>query len=531
MSAQGLNYNYSGNYLPYDIWQVYYAFSGQTGGYIPSISGALPQCSGQIVQGDPSAFQGTGFFDKSTVIKVSNSTGDLTDWTILCQFSKLDIDDGIIFSSFTDGIANSGFVFGITAGNRMYVESYDESGPISYTSDIILADKNIVAVSKVGQSLFFDYFNANDKEIESQKTEFYRRGFLVSNEWYIGGSNNTPNGFVGKNFSGLITDFALFNQPLRPEEIKLLCRGLTSDVAGGQSFYNTGNLVALGMNAICYLKDLDPIDTTELYLITGKDNKTGVNFDGYYDSVVDEFYAHDIIEGTGLHVYLNGAAQLGLTGYNTTGSFYDTVPVPTGNYFPSGMKIYSNRVFDREDRLVYDVNNFSTEFFGFYNKSFSHTGGSNQTFITNDSLLDAVFFNGVKLVINKDYVASGSSGITFQTGNSLYDGASGWLWSAPVDVDYSRSAISGLQSSYSKFARNASMFWVNGLRQNLHETYLEVSSRDLLNGTGIFSSENIMFSDEGTFFFSFGLAPFSGYSLLENASFILLEDGSLILLG
>lgn len=531
MGTDGLNFSYSGLYLPYSIWQVYYPFSGQTGGFIPSISGANTLCSGQILLGNPTANGGTGFFNKNTLIQVSNSTGSLEDWTLICQFSKLDREDGIIFSSLKSGIANSGFVFGVSAGNRLYVESYDESGPISFTSSIILGARNVVGISKIGQAIYFDYFNANNKEVESQKFEFYSQGFLPSNHWYVGGFTGAYEGFVGKYFSGHINDLALFNEPLRPEEIKTLFRGLVSDIAGGVSSYNTGALDALGMNAICYLNPLDLEDTTETYLITGIDNKTGVNFDASYDSVIEEFFALEGIDSTGCHVFVNGVAQLGLTGYAITGNYYTATVVPTGNCLFSGAKIYSNRSFSRQDRMVYDLNPFYTEIDGFYDINFSHDGSINQTFITNNALLDAVYFNGVKLVINKDYVASGSSGITFQTGNSLYDGVTGAVWSQPVDNDYSRSTVSGLEPSFNKFARNASLFWVNGVRQNLNETYLEISTNDFLNGTGLFAPENLLFSNQIAFFFT-GVPPeFSGSFMIEDGFNFLLENGDFLLLG
>jgi hypothetical protein len=494
MSVQGLNYYYSGQHLPYSIWQVYYSFTG-TGSTIPSISGANTRCTGSVIQGAVSS----GLFNKNSLVKVLNSTGDLTNWTLLCHFSKFDQNDGIIFSSLQSGLANSGFAFGVTAGNRLYVESYSETGPISFTSQIILGSKNLVAVSKVGQAIYFDYFNPNNKQIESEQFSFSSLALLNSNVWTVGGPSGAPSYFIGKNFSGQLYDFALFNKPLRPEEIKSLCRGIVTDISGSHINYNTGALLALGMDAVAYLKSFNSLDTFELYSFTGKDFKTGCNFDATYDSVISEFFAHDNIENTGVHVYLNGVAQLGLTGYQITGTYYTATVSPSGNYLLSGNKIYANQNYKRTDRLVYDINRYSTQSTGFYNLSFSHDGTTGHSLTTNSPSLDHVFFNGLKLVINQDYIASGST-VVFQTGNSLYDGITGALWSEPVDTDYSRSIGSGLSINYTKFARNSSAFWFNGIRQNLGEVYLEISSGDLINGTGLFVDDNLLFDNQEEFF-------------------------------
>jgi hypothetical protein len=501
MSLQGVNLVFSGMGLPYNLWHVYYPFSGFSGANLPSFSGANTDASGTLIQGSIGATTGIGTFN-NTLVTINNATGDLTDWTIICQFGKSNNNDGVLFSSLTSGTVNSGFVFGVTASNRLYLESYAENGPVSYTSPTILGNQNIVAVSKIGQSLYFDYFNANSKNTESIKFETSIKAFLPSNNLTLGGATNTPTYFDGKNFNGYMKDFMIFNPALRPEEIKNLLRGMVYSVNAGVPSYDTQSILDVGMNAIAYLQPAEVRDTFELYSVIGNHTYTGSNWDADFDSVVGEFYARDFIEQTGFHLFVNGVAQLGLTGFSVSGNFYDSILIPSGDFFPSGMKIYANNGYNVDDRVVYDLNPYSTESVGYYDFEFSHDGSTDQSFTTLSATQDAVYFNGVKLVVGKDYDAASATSVRFNSGNALYDGATGAIWTMPITSDYSRYLSSGqISGSYPKFGRRTSMFWFNGVRQNLDEFYLEVGSIGLMNGTGVFGDGTVLFDNSELFLF------------------------------
>jgi len=469
MSSSGINYYYTINGLPTEDLQVFYDFNSS--------------------------------FNGQNLIKIANSTGSMNEWTIMLSFEKKTLNEGVLFSNFSSGQANSGFVIGVNSANKIYLESYDQNGPVVIENPTILGGKNAVAISKVGQSLYVDYFDFNSKITESNQYSVSETAFLPSSEWYLGGFSGTPNHFSGKYFSGYIDNFLLLSTAIRPSEISELFKGYYTDMVSGQPVINSGDIHSYGMNGVSYLNKVVTSDNAELYLFPNVTNKTNLNKDAQYERTVGEFFGFENQTGNDRNAFLNGVAQVGHTGYNITGGFYDREYVITGDYLPSGYQFFSKGIYKGEDRLVYDIITGPR----LYNPSFSHT--SSQQDIDVNSSWDLIFFNGVKLVLNVDYIPTSPTSIRFEASNSLYDGVTGKLFSMPIDPQFlTQNYYQGVFSSTfnSKFARNTSMFWMNGIRQNLAETYLEISNVDLLSGSGVFSvGENLIFNNTENFWEAF----------------------------
>lgn len=496
MSTSGINYTYTGYGLPLDGWQVFYDFSSGSA-YLPSVPFANTVTSGKPVGLSSFANNGTGIFNGQGYFQIQNSTGNLTDWTILVSFEKKTLNEGVLFSSYSSGVANSGFVIGVNSVNKIYVESYDVDGPFVIESPTILSNKNATAITKIGRSLYIDYFDFNSKEVESNQYDLSEDSFLNSNKWYLGGFSGTPSYFSGRYFSGNMYNFLLLNTPIRPSEISSLFRGFYTDISLGVPTENTGDILSYGMRGISYLSKLDAYDNAELYLFPGVHNKTNLNKDGVFDRTVGEFFGFELQTGNDRNVFVNGVAQLFSTGYSYTGDYYNNGYDLSGNYINSGYQFFSNGKYFGDDRLVYDISSGVRNSFN----NFKHTGITQV--IPCSSSWDLVFFNGVKLVLGVDYVQSGATNIVFPNGDYLYDGITGNLFTMPIDPSFvSGNYRSGVYNSIytGTFARNTSMFWLNGIRQNLGETYLEISTIDLLSGSGVFPQNTLLLFNNPSLF-------------------------------
>jgi hypothetical protein len=471
---------------------VFYNFGNLSGGNVESVSGANPNSSGIPLGVGFSVNSNVGYFPGSGYLKISNPTGELVDWTLICSFQKNSTTDGVLFSNFSEGSIKSGFVLGVTAGNKLYVESYDEKGPIVHQCPTVLGKKNVVAVTKIGQSIYFDYLNGNSKEIISYKVETSHKAFLDSNNWTLGAAPDAPAHFSGNIWNGTIDNFLLINDSIRPSEIQEIFKGIYS--TGNPPSENLSYSYSLGMNEVSFLKETDTQDAFDVYAALQTVGVVSLNKDAIYDGVYGEFFGSSDITGA-VTAFLNGVAQVPHSGYSVSGTYYRASYTLTGNFLPSGSQFFSNKFYSADDRLVYD-NNTEVSLSAYrYNFDFSHDG-SVDTFLpySLDPATDLVFFEGMKLVYNVDYVSVGS-GISFEAGNPLYEGMNGALIIAPKHPNVTQ-LITGQHSvalTNQIFARGTSLVWMNGMRQNLDEDYIEVSSIDPLANVGIFPSEQTLF--------------------------------------
>lgn len=502
MSTNSINYIYSGSYLSPQIWQVFYDFSSISNGYLASVSGANSGCSG-FINGSLSINNNSGYFNGSTYLKIQNSTGDLTNWTIICSFQKNSQNNGIIFSNFSSGVnsVNSGFVFGISANNRMYLESYSPNGPLVFQSPIILGKKNVVAVSKIGQALYFDYLNANTKEVESSQYTFSNLAFLNSNNWNVGGAPNAPSYFSGNNFSGIMDNFILINESLRPYDINNLFSGIFS--SGSPPTKNLNYLLSLGMEDVTYLQYIDNSYEIDLYACQNSDNMNNFNEIGQYNRILGDYVSYEDLTNSGVNLFVNGVIQIPSLTYSISG-FYDPIYTLHADYLPTGNQFFANQSYDNTDTVTYDLTNMGMSNNNFIT-GFSHDGSTASVLNALNAPTELVFFNGLKLVPNKDYLVSGGHMVVFTLGTGLYNGVTGTLFTCPNNTNISLIDSSNtLNSGNNLFARGTSELFLNGVRAVLGDTYLEISSLDYLKNTGIFP-QNIssIFSNDTNFINTF----------------------------
>lgn len=496
MSSYSLQYYYNLNGLPTGNWQISYDFAGSNphvgnSGYYPSLSGKIVNL-GNNFSGNRRIFNGNGY------VQTQNVTGDLTDWTMLFSFEKTGVSDGVLFSNFSSGSANSGFAIGVNSANKIYLESYDENGPTIIEHGAILSNRNAVAITKLGLGIYVDYFDFNSKTIESTKYDVSEFSFLTSKNWYFGGYSGAPTHFTGGYFKGIIDQAIVIDAAIKPSEIRELFKGFYNDVSGSTVTENSGDIRSYGMKSVAYLRAIDSSDNSELYTFPLAHNKIGLNKDAIFDRSRGEFFTEETHSSGSINLYVNGVGQLESDYFVETGDFYSRYYILSGDFKPSGYKIFSNGKYTGNDKVVYD--NVTGRRINLVN--FSHDGSSNQN-VQVGSASDLVFFNGIKLVSGQDYTYLSSSGITFPISNPLYEGATGVIFTMPSDDDLDQ--MSYYQGIFSinlqePFARNTSMFWVNGIRQNLGETYIETSSVDMISGSGVFSTTgSSMFVKEESF--------------------------------
>lgn len=418
----------------------------------------------------------TGIFNTTGDI-VGMSATDIPDYTIIVKVANTGSYDGVIFSNYSTGAINSGLSFGITRGNRLFCEYYAETGPVAVVTSFAVPDTSVVSLCKAGDSFSIGYFNSNKRELVSESYAFSNGAIAYSNKWSIGGAPSAPTQIKNGSFSGYLTELSIFSGCLRPSEIEKIMEGsiITGDTAEttGYSYTSIRNLQPKSIAVF------DPVDTGD-YLTFIRHTGTSLssfNYDAIYDSVIGQFdnsavgVSNPILFKNGI-LFHNG-------GYTNSGSYLQSF-IPIRDYFISGDNFYSDNLL-AQDRVIFD-SGVST---GIIYDTFSHNGSSVQS-ISGRTSNSEIFFNGL-LLSNNDYSISGSYYV-FETGNSLYDGCSGVL--SVQYFDYQLTAVSksfGKLLDYSSFIPSQSCLYVNGVRQNLSEDYIEIGTRDFRNKTGIFA--------------------------------------------
>src|SRR5690606_32328443 len=94
-------------------------------------------------------------------------------------------DGGVIFSNFQGDSIKSGFLFGINDANRLFFETFDNHGPVTYTSSTRLSKKNLLAVTLGSNNVSLSCFNNNTKGFETEAFSVQSEFILESDNWRI----------------------------------------------------------------------------------------------------------------------------------------------------------------------------------------------------------------------------------------------------------------------------------------------------------------------------------------------------------
>lgn len=166
--------------------------------------------------------------------------------------------NAILFSSLQSGANISGFIFGVNDANRMYLETYDNSGPNIVTSSNIIGSKNAIAVVKSNNIINFHYYNFNYQQVESETFNTSPSALFQSNQVYLAGTGGiTPPYINQNNFTGYLSEFAYFNLAFSQNTVQKLFSGFyctknpsTTGILGyssGLGFITGGQVIYTGV--------------------------------------------------------------------------------------------------------------------------------------------------------------------------------------------------------------------------------------------------------------------------------------------
>lgn len=239
------------------------------------------------------------------------------------------------------------------------------------------------------------------------------------------------------------------------------------------------------MNEVSLLFPTDETDFVELHAMQ---SGTVVNKQAGFDSVQAKFQLDSQLTDSSLIFFVNGASQLG-SGFAVTGNGFVSGVQLSGDYRIDGFYIDSTGIYDLDDVGIYDI--ISGE-----RSVFVDTSIANANTIGWFPSGNIIFLNGLLLSSGLDYTVGGG-GFTWAT--DKYDGASGTL-SSYGNAGYSR--VTGIAASpLLDFSRNRARLFVNGLRLNPKEDYIENCDIDLIKISGVFASVGDTIYDKAADYF------------------------------
>lgn len=238
----------------------------------------------------------SGYFTGQIITVSGVPTGDY--WTHIFINKRLTPSGGVLFDSFASGGGIfSGYQIGFNDNNRLYLESYDNFGPVVYTSNLILAKQNCLAVSRSNNAISFFAYDFNNDLLLSDVHIINGNYLLPSNKFIIGGKSGEPSHVVGRNYVGYLDEYVYISDAIIPSYLKNLMSGFVS-----YSQYSVGSI-----------SGISGIEVTGFSFVP-----TGL---------------------TGILGYTNTAVSSGLDDFGDFYTVYSQVPI-TG-YLTSGTKVVS----------------------------------------------------------------------------------------------------------------------------------------------------------------------------------------------
>jgi hypothetical protein len=511
-----------------DLLQVFYSFeSGNL--TIPSISGASPIYSG-LINGDTGVFwskPGSGFFSGASVSIIQ--TGLYEDYfTNLLSFELLKTGKQLLINTLHN---NSGYEVGLNDAHKLYFRSQNNGVDVYATLDTILSSKNLISVGYVTNYLELGYYNFNSQSFETQ-----------SFNMDFGQTRNDEKFIIGSGFTGYIDYFLNFNLLVSSDNLNQISSGWTHIPTG--YFYEeeticTDRITGYGLTQYIITGFLgysgqvfggDGLNDFTGSFPTGATGyrNTGILESGYRQGALtvsecvtytgDRTTLYDVLTGYASSfgmdkvVIINHLDNSDLVkvekDYTPFNDIYNKklVLINSGFYYPdflisgntlltlngisvinsglsfSGQFIISNQ-FSTGDEIICDFKSGDQKFYttGFSSLAFGYSG-------------QQIFLNGQNLVSGNGFVVNGGA-LTITGG---FTGISGLVFERPIALSY----ITGNQYIYSgtKFPKNAAIVFLNGIRQEKEEDYLEGSNHDLLKNNSFDEYDNnTLYEYEGTF--------------------------------
>jgi hypothetical protein len=172
----------------------------------------------------PHRITGSGFFEGSGVLKITNEIKDDT-WTAFFKLKPYLVNKDrskgqVLLSTIESGAADiSGFRFGINGANKLFFEHPNnlshEDLRVSTLANQSLSTENIISVSYDGNLAEISSHNFDPDETERDYVDL--SGYNKSDQWYIGNNISFPNKNIDPfytGYSGYLNDFIYFNEYL-----------------------------------------------------------------------------------------------------------------------------------------------------------------------------------------------------------------------------------------------------------------------------------------------------------------------------
>jgi hypothetical protein len=225
-------------------YRLHYRFDQSGSGQIIPNETFYPQHSGRLsTVGQFYNISGSGFLTGQN-ITIGNPTGLPVDFfSHIFVYEKTVTGGGIIFDSILKQPISSGYAIGVNDANRLYFQYFNGNGPVFRTSDLILGDKNLVAVSKTNNLITFYNYDFSLENSESDEFPIEGDFIFASPQARIGASVGSGAGFVSpKAYSGYLSEYIILSEAVTPSTFRYLCSGLASTYSVAPQLIQTGVL-------------------------------------------------------------------------------------------------------------------------------------------------------------------------------------------------------------------------------------------------------------------------------------------------
>lgn len=547
-----------------DSMLVHYGFDGPSrvanlAPSYPQSSGALSSVGTFFSQSGSGNFTG----QRLSILNSTGLNTDV--WTHVAIIERQTSSGGVVFSNLTTGAPPSGYSWGFNDANKLFFEAEGANGPLCLTSNIILGKKNLVGLVYNGASLSFCSYDFAKQEVlwdeqTPSATIFTARptgvlgapsvpNYAYSNpfvgfidEYAIFNEAFSPTLFAYL-CSGLVSTLSINSGAVRTITENIITgygyslTGVTGIVGytvspsgSGVSLFGTGNyqncwsaepitgyltsgsgLVPLTgarrtyltgdstaslspnyglinsfvFDEVSVIRRIESTDFIEIHLLpTGK----SINYTAGFDSVLGQFQLDGNYPENGVHLFINGISQLS-TGYSITGNGFVSGAQLSGDYRLDGPYVDSTGRYDLDDYAVYD--HLSGR-----RRSFYDTGIQTGSTISWAPSGNLVFLEGQLLASGLDYTTQAG---LFKWETDTYVGGSGLLTSFE-DSFYTRAT--GISTPVvTSFVKGTSRVFFNGQRQRVNIDYVENSSLDLINLSGVFENTSAtVYNNESGYF-------------------------------
>lgn len=528
MKESGINYFFSGLGLSSSSLAVLYTFEEGAGTIVDSLAVANPLFSG-IVANSAHFWDkpGSGFFSGASVA-ITNASGlSSSAFTHIFSYQKAGGDEMTLLSSLT---SQSGYSIGITATNKPYFKTMVNGDPAVAASYNNYSSKNLIAVGYITNHLSISYYNYNAQAFETENFD-YAFGAPDSDTWQLGAG-----------FTGFMDYYLYFPEYLSTNTLNSLASGFynvptgqivpvqticTNTITGYSTitFAVTGitgyNVLPIGFaDGVGEFTGVFPSDNVQMPL-------TGILSTGYYQSgmtgllcvsytgtaitafnvlsgyaagfgmektlLLNFIQAHDIVKySNSLQPFDDNYNQSTIPMYSgfNAGATYHTGSL---DVFFNGIATLASQDWSATGLYLY-VSGAKTSDFIFFDLATGirqSVSGAPYPFVYYGQEL---FLNGLNILSGFDFTYNGSA-INLTNANS---GVSGILFDFPVV----RNAVTGNFNLFtgSIFSRNTSFVYVNGLRQQNRQDYVEGALVDKLVSNSFNENGNVeVYDNNGDF--------------------------------